>query len=212
MNAPKRTSQRIAGSPDPVASGAVSGRKAYAAIISAIDELNPEQKSRLDAAADLLSARIRGAILTLAATDVAPGPEPEEGEGFGDLLDLDEGRARLSAYATAMRLEDWAGDVAGPGEIEARLGVKRSTLHDWRMRGAVIGLKTGARKHVFPLAQFIDGRPVEGMAHVLGVIGDPRAAWRWLTTRKPSIGGAPLDLLKRGKLDDVAAAARRDFA
>ena len=111
-----------------------------------------------------------------------------------------------------MRLEDWAGDVAGPGEIEARLGVKRSTLHDWRMRGAVIGLKTGARKHVFPLAQFIDGRPVEGMAHVLGVIGDPRAAWRWLTTRKPSIGGAPLDLLKRGKLDDVAAAARRDFA
>ena len=44
--------------------------------------------------------------------------EISQGAGFNNLLDMDEGRRRLAAYATPVRIEDWAGPVAGPAEIE----------------------------------------------------------------------------------------------
>jgi hypothetical protein len=34
---------------------------------------------------------------------------------------------------------------------------------------------------------------------------------KWLIQPKPSIGGTPLDRLKKGYLDEVLAAAERDF-
>ena len=40
--------------------------------------------------------------------------EESQGEGFGELLPMEEGRKRVAAYATSVRLEDWAGAVAGP--------------------------------------------------------------------------------------------------
>lgn len=137
--------------------------------------------------------------------------EVSQGQGLGELLEEDEGRKRIAAMAVPVRLEDWAGPVAGPGEIERTFGTRRSTLHDWHKRGAVIGLLKGERKHVFPLAQFVDGRPVEGMSEVTRVIGNPRAAWQWLTQVKPSIGGKPLDRLKQGHIAQVVTAAEHDF-
>lgn len=137
--------------------------------------------------------------------------EVSAGEGLGDLLDEAEGQRRIAEVASPVRLEDWAGPVAGPSEIERTFGTRRSTLHDWHKRGAVIGLLKGERKHVFPLAQFVDGRPVEGMAEVTRVIGNPRIAWQWLIQPKPSIGGKPLDRLKQGHVAHVVDAAERDF-
>src|SRR5690606_35972013 len=66
--------------------------------------------------------------------------EHSKGSGFGELLSLEEGRRRLAEYVTPMRLEEWAGRVAGPVELERDLGIARSTLHNWQRRGAVIGL------------------------------------------------------------------------
>ncbi|REF73349.1 hypothetical protein BDD41_1903 [Paracoccus versutus] len=134
-----------------------------------------------------------------------------QGAGMGDLLDIGEGRRRLTAYAVSSRIEDWAGPVAGPAEIERTFGTKRSTLHDWQKRGAVIDLLKGERKHVFPLAQFVDGRPAKGMSDVARIIRNPRAAWQWLIQPKPSLGGTPLDQLKAGNIDRVVAAADLDF-
>jgi len=143
--------------------------------------------------------------------DVKLPVEISEREGLGEVVDIEEGRRRLAAYVTLGRLEDWAGPVAGPGEIEKTFGTRRSTLHDWHKRGAVIGLLKGERKHVFPLAQFVDGRPVEGMSEVSRIIGNPRVAWQWLVQPKPSIGGTPLDQLKQGNVSEVVDAAERDF-
>jgi hypothetical protein len=137
--------------------------------------------------------------------------EVSQGAGLPAPIDLDEGRRRLAAFAEPMRLEDWAGPVAGPAEIEKTFGTKRSTLHDWQRRGAVIGLLKGERKHVFPLAQFVDGRPVVGMAQVTRIIANPRVAWQWLIRRKAEMGATPLDLMKSDRLDEVLAAAERDF-
>ena len=162
----------------------------------------------VEAAVADLAAR---APVELAPVHVTKPVEVSKGEGLGTLGDVEEGRRSLDATAISMRLEDWAGPVGGPRDIETKFGTKRSTLHDWQKRGAVIGLLKGARKHVFPLAQFVDGRPVEGMTAVTRIIKNPRVAWQWLIQRKPSIGGSPLDRLKKGRLDEVVAAAQRDF-
>lgn len=194
--------------------------KIVAAVTAATVRLSDEQQRQILAhktklveamgtvAADLAGHEDQGLI----QLDVKRPVEVSQGDGLGQVVDIEEGRRRLAAYATPLRLEDWAGPVAGPGEVEKAFGTRRSTLHDWHKRGAIIGLLKGERKHVFPLAQFVDGRPVEGMSEVTRIIGNPRVAWQWLVQHKPSIGGTPLDLLKQGHVSDVLDAAERDFA
>src|SRR3546814_20254545 len=108
-----------------------------------------------------------------------------KGSGFGELVDVDEGRRRLASYVTEGSLEGWAGPVAGSTMLRER-GIARSTLHDWQKRGEVIALLSGARKHAFPLAKFVDDRPVQGISDVLEISGTPRRAWVWIV----QIGGA----------------------
>lgn len=193
--------------------------KVVAALTAAAVRLSDEQQQQILAHESELAEAMQTAVADLAGRraekliklSVDKPVEVSQGAGLIDVVDLDEGRQRLEVYATPVRLEDWAGPVAGPSDIEKAFGTKRSTLHDWQKRGAVIGLLKGERKHVFPLAQFVDGRPVEGMSDITGIIGNPRAAWQWLIQPKPSIGGAPLDRLKAGQLDEVIEAAKRDF-
>ena len=193
--------------------------KVVAAVAAAAVQLSDEQQRHILARKKMLTETMETVIDRLADKgrqelirfeDDKPA-EVSEGEGLGDLLDEAEGRRRLAAIAVPVRLEDWAGPVAGPGEIERIFGTRRSTLHEWQKRGAVIGLLKGERKHVFPLAQFVDGRPIAGMGDVARVIGNPRAAWQWLIQPKPSIGGTPLDQLKAGRTSEVIDAAERDF-
>jgi hypothetical protein len=55
----------------------------------------------------------------------------------------------------------------------------------------------GACKTVFPLEQFVDGKPI---AEMLAVIGEPRVTWMWLREPSPLPNGAtPLARLKRGR-------------
>ncbi|TGS35529.1 hypothetical protein EN823_14475, partial [bacterium M00.F.Ca.ET.180.01.1.1] len=86
-------------------------------------------------------------------------------------------------------IEDWAGEVAGSTFLEEHFRIPRSTLHRWQRRGEVIGLRKGGRKHVFPLAQFVAGRPVPGISEVLSAITNPRLAWFWLTRPSPELDG-----------------------
>jgi hypothetical protein len=199
---------------------ALKGRsKVVAAVTAAAVRLSDEQQRRILAHEKVLAKTMESLVADLADTgpdelltiETGKPVEMSKGEGLGNLLDEGEGRRRLAAIAVPVRLEDWAGPVAGPSEIERQFGTRRSTLHEWQKRGAVIGLLKGERKHVFPLAQFIDGRPIAGMSEIMRVIGNPRTAWQWLGQQKPSIGGTPLDRLKGGHTSQVVEAAQRDF-
>jgi uncharacterized protein (DUF2384 family) len=129
------------------------------------------------------------------------------------LLAPTESRQHLKANAMPIKVRSWAGDVAGSTQLERDYGISRSTLHGWQKQSRVVSLLAGARKHVFPLAQFIDGRPIEGLADVVAATGSPRTAWAWLVKPHPSLGArAPLDRLKAGEVSAVAAIARREFA
>lgn len=203
-----------------VPKAALKGKsKVVAAIAAAAVRLSEEQQRRILAHEKVLGKTMETVVADLAGerpgellrVEADKAVEVSEGEGMGHLLDEAEGRRRLAMIVEPVRLEDWAGPVAGPSEIERKFGTRRSTLHEWQKRGAVIGLLRGERKHVFPLAQFVDGRPIEGMSEVVRVIGNPRAAWQWLIQSKPSIGGAPLERLKKGHVSQVVDAAERDF-
>ncbi|MGF7154796.1 hypothetical protein GGR40_002581 [Novosphingobium gossypii] len=139
--------------------------------------------------------------------------ERSRGTGLGEVISLDEGRARLDRYATARPLESWAGPVAGAGEVEDNLGIPRSTLSHWHKKGMVVGLLRGARKLAYPLEQFVDARPLEGIADVLRLAPDARSAWLWLRQPHGALDGlTPLDALKAGARQEVVNGAERDFA
>ena len=76
----------------------------------------------------------------------------------------------------------------------------------------MIGLLKGTRKHVYPVDQFVDGRPAKGIGEITAVIADPRVAWLWLSRANPTLGGRkPIDLLKRDRVGEVVEAARDYF-
>jgi hypothetical protein len=134
------------------------------------------------------------------------------GAGLGERVSLEDGRARLEHYATPGPIERWAGPVAGAGEIEKQLGVVRSTLNAWVKRGAVVGLLRGERKLAYPLEQFVDNRPLEGIADVLRLAPDPRGAWLWMRQPNSALGEkTPLECLRSGRKLAVVKAAEADL-
>jgi hypothetical protein len=182
--------------------------------------LSPAARRRLIARKE----RFKKLIAEIAAEPEAATPKPlklvakaaaavSQGGGLGPMLSPEEGRARIAEYATPTKVEDWAGPLAGPTELERDFGVARSTLHTWQKQGAVIGLLVGVRKHAFPTEQFVDGRPVTGLAAIVAAIGDPRAAWLWLREPNPGFAGVtPLTRLKAGATGKVVEMARSNFA
>ncbi|BBD41073.1 hypothetical protein Amn_pb00640 (plasmid) [Aminobacter sp. Y103A] len=126
-----------------------------------------------------------------ALTFLSPGP----GEHRGDL--------------ESMVLEDWAGRVAGATYLHEKMRIPRSTLHRWYRRKEVVALRKGPQRHVFPLAQFVDGRPASGIREVLNHIEYPRLAWFWLVQPSSLLEGrAPIQLLRQDMVSDVVSAAR----
>jgi hypothetical protein len=192
-----------------------------AALGVAAAKLTVEQQRELVAHKDKLPDIIAIVLAKLKAREERAGDggglagshvEESVGQRLGEQLEGAEASRRLKAYATPIRVEDWAGRVVGPGEIERTYGIPRSTLHDWQKQHAVVGLLSGVKKHVFPVAQFVDGRPVEGLARIVNAAESPRTAWLWLIEPHPSLRGkAPLDQLKAGNLSTVADLAERDF-
>ncbi|WP_347405190.1 hypothetical protein [Mesorhizobium sp. WSM4884] len=117
--------------------------------------------------------------------------------------------AERASELQSMLIEDWAGEVAGSTYLEERLRIPRSTLHRWQRRGEVVALRKGGRKHVFPIAQFVDGRPAPGISEVLAAITNPRLAWFWLTRPSAELGGRiPIEMLCEDMIEDVVRIAR----
>ncbi|CAN7709263.1 antitoxin Xre/MbcA/ParS-like domain-containing protein [Aminobacter sp. LjRoot7] len=119
-----------------------------------------------------------------------------------------QGQAR-GGDLDSMTIEEWAGRVAGATYLEENLRIPRSTLHRWFRCNEVIALRKGRQRHVFPLAQFVDGRPASGIRDVLAHITHPRQAWHWMIHPSPVLNGRiPIDLLKQDLVGDVVSAAK----
>ncbi|MER9630989.1 hypothetical protein [Mesorhizobium sp. M0296] len=138
--------------------------------------------------------------------------EPSKGEGLGSIVSAEEGKRLLGELAVARKIEDWAGPVAGASELSRDYGIPRSTLHRWQHSDEVIGLLKGTKKHVFPVEQFIDGRPARGISAIVSLAGGHRVAWLWLRQANPVLSGRkPIYLLKQDRVDEVVDTARAYF-
>jgi hypothetical protein len=188
-----------------------------AAVAAAVIGLPASQQKRLKSRTgdltDMITAWARDERADDRMAIVVPtAVEVRKGTGFGELVDIEEGQRRLAEYAIDVPLQEWAGPLAGSSTLTQDMGIARSTLHDWQRRGEVIALLKGARKHVFPLAQFIDGRPAEGIRDILRLVDSPRRAWFWLVNPSPLLDNKlPIDLLKQERTRDVVDAARTVF-
>lgn len=143
---------------------------------------------------------------------LAPASEALSGSGIGATLSAAEGQHRLSAMVRPRPVEEWAGPVAGPGEIERTFGIARSTLQSWFDAGAIIGLRAGTRKRAYPLEQFVNSRPVAGIDAVLRLAPSAESAWLWLRQPHGAFDGRmPLDLLRADDKQAVEQQAAIDF-
>ncbi len=135
------------------------------------------------------------------------------GSGSASAVPRRDTPAPWRAPSAPARLSNWAGDVVGSTKLDRDYGIARTTLHGWQKQNRVVALLTGARKHVFPLAQFVDGRPVEGLAEVIHAAGSPRAAWQWLVQANPALNDqTPLERLKAGEIGVVMRLAGGDHS
>ena len=144
--------------------------------------------------------------------DLPEDVAPSTGEGLGEIVSGEEGERLLSDIAVTRRLEDWAGPVAGATELSRDYGVPRSTLNHWHHAGEVVALLKGTRNHVYPIAQFVDGRPARGLAAISTLAGNSRIAWFWLSRPNAALSGRkPIDVLKQDRVDEVLDVARAYF-
>jgi hypothetical protein len=122
--------------------------------------------------------------------------------------------AELIAYLeeTAAKTNGWEGELLDAAEVGARHGIGLTELDVLRAEGRVVAFVRKAGGFRYPDAQFEDGEVVSGLDRLADVIGTCGEMWLWLRQPCPYLDGAvPLDLLKRGELDAVLAAAHKQY-
>jgi hypothetical protein len=145
--------------------------------------------------------------------DLLRGVEHECGSGLGAVVSRQIGAQRLDTQTSPLSVAEWAGEVREANKLESQFGLPEGRLAGWARAHEVIELSTTNGTRVFPLEQFTDGKPFDGIAELLSIIGRPEVAWAWLRTPRPALDlPAPLILLKRGDLPRVLDLAARDFS
>ncbi len=194
-----------------ISAGRLSGN-----VAAAICLLSRRQHQAIDAMQDDLVGLAKDFVASLVATAAERFEAGDDQTSLEELhdpaeprrIDRPTGGGGEESTLGSMMVEDWAGPVAGPTALETQFGIARSTLYRWQRRNEVVALLKGGRKYVFPLAQFVDGRPAVGIRDVLSVIGHSRLAWFWLTHPCSALGDRnPIDLLRIDNVADVVWAA-----
>lgn len=194
----------------------VIDRSAIAASLLGGDEAVDPQA--LSAAVDAMTATGLAVIKALGMAARAVDTKDLEvtvmrGEGLGSAVCPAEGGRLLRSIAIEVPVERWAGEVLGPKEASARLGVSRSTLDNWRRRNEIIALSKGLVAHAVPMEQFAGGRPIPGIDMVIAHSpNSARVTWYWMMNPDVHLGGVrPIDVLRDGRIDDVVMAVRRSL-
>ena len=100
--------------------------------------------------------------------------------------------------------------ILGVSEAAERLEVSRTTIYAWVEAIRLIAWKTTKRGLRIPAGQILGARRVvPGLKDVVDAIGEPELSWVFLTQEWAfeETTALPLDLLKKGRIDDVLGAA-----
>lgn len=132
-----------------------------------------------------------------------------QGGGIGQVVSEEEGSKRLSAIAVEDESADWLdSETLGAGKLAEHLAISRGTLDNWRKAKKIIALRKGLRNFVYPLRQFEQRRPVEGLDRIAKHFVSPEEAWEWLVSTNRLTGDKPpIEALRDGNIEQVARAA-----
>lgn len=103
-----------------------------------------------------------------------------------------------------------ADQLIGVDETARRLAVSRATVYNWIGARRLLGWRLTRQGTLIPAEQILGpSELVPGIDRVLEIIPAPRAAWRFLSEESPFFDTPrrPIDVLKDGRIDEVAAAA-----
>lgn len=136
-----------------------------------------------------------------------------KGSGLGEPIAREAGVAALDALTVDENPEAWAAsELLGAGETAERIGVARASLDNWRRAHKVIAFRKGIRNFMYPIRQFERQRPLAGIERVWAQFEDDDVAWDWLVAANPLTDGtAPIDWLRKGKIEEVVRAAEGAF-
>jgi hypothetical protein len=138
--------------------------------------------------------------------------ELEIGDDVGETVSQTTGERLLLNHAKTLPVADWAGEVLNSAALQDRLHISHNDFDHWASMGSLVALQNGDAGVVYPVDQFVDGRPIEGLREVLELIGRPRVAWLWLrTARAGPESQPPIELLKEGQIKQALLIAKRDF-
>lgn len=118
--------------------------------------------------------------------------------------------ARLRWLRDRERLLEAEGGAVSVAEAAALLHMTRQGVDKRRKEGRLLGLSAGRREYLYPLWQFAESGTLPGLEDVLKALAslDPWGQAAFILSGDARLGGArPLDLLRRGEVEPVVAAA-----
>lgn len=123
--------------------------------------------------------------------------------------------AERAVQASAPLPSPWD-ELVGPflrsDGVQSRLGISRQAVAAKAARRRLLRTITADGEYLYPLWQFDRGGLLAGLAEILAMFPEQAVdGWTlagWLRTPDPDLGEAPLEVLVRGEIDRVRAAAR----
>lgn len=116
--------------------------------------------------------------------------------------------ARLRGLEARVQLLDAEGGTLSADQAAAQLGISREAVNQRRRSGKLLALSTGRRGYRYPAWQFGEEGVLPGLEQTLGSFGIEgqwgQAAF-FLGGNARLDGERPLDLLRRGRPEDIAA-------
>jgi hypothetical protein len=124
-------------------------------------------------------------------------------------------RVRLRSLGADDELRDVEGGGLSDAEFAARLKIKsRETVRQYRAKHRIFGWRRNLRSYRYPAWQIHNNQLLPGLERVIAVLTKkglhPLSMISYFLTPNSDLGDArPLDLLRKGQVEEVAADAER---
>jgi hypothetical protein len=120
--------------------------------------------------------------------------------------------ARLRGLEARQQILEAEGGTMTVSEVASLLGITRQAVEKRRKAGKLIALSLGKRGYAYPRWQFSsDGDLLPGLEDVFGDLEEHSPMARTIFMLNPTIrldGERPLDVIRRGQIDDARRAAQ----